>query len=80
MSPKELKAMNRYQTRMGEVQDWEVLAANLRSFARRPGRASTITFLPFHQHLARERMTLIEAFVNGIDELNQFGIGRRRIG
>jgi CHAD domain-containing protein len=74
MTPRQLKAMNAYQTRMGDVQDKDVLCRSVRSFALRPARVPAVSFLPLHQYLARERQAAIESFVKGVDELFAFRV------
>ena len=76
MTRGKLKAMNGYQTRMGEVQDKVVLCKSVRSFALRPARVPAVSFLPIHQYLARERQAAIENFVKGVDELYAFRVQR----
>ena len=73
LSAGQRKAMNAYQTRMGEVQDSEVLGTSLRRFALRPVRTSALSFLPLHQYLARKRQAAIESFTERVDELHEFG-------
>jgi len=67
-----LKAMNGYQTRMGNIQDIEVLIARVNAFARRHGRSAPIQFLRLKEHLMARRKSLIEEFITAADELDSF--------
>jgi len=72
MGKTELKALNAYQTAMGEIQDAEVLLASIRSFAARRGRPTAISFLPVHQALTSLRMARVEAFMKSAHHLMSF--------
>ena len=67
-----LKAMNGYQTRMGNVQDIAVLIASVNAFARRHGRSAPVQFLRLKEHLMARRKSLIEEFITAADELDSF--------
>lgn len=69
------RAMNRYQTALGEIQDLEVLSTNLRAFARRrrpPGRTSLPSFLPVYRWLERRRERVLTGFQSAVNEINRF--------
>ena len=69
---KQLRAMNAYQTRMGDIQDMEVLIGSVNEYALRRGKTSDESFLPVHQELARQRSELITTFVKSADDLYGF--------
>lgn len=69
------KTMNRYQTVLGEIQDVEVLAAGLRSYARRRrvGKAEGGgSLLPVFRMLANRRAELLRQFRQSADDLYRF--------
>jgi CHAD domain-containing protein len=68
----ELKAMNAYQTAMGEIQDAEVLLASIRSFALRRGQPTAISFLPVYQVLTSLRLARVEAFMKSAHDMMSF--------
>jgi CHAD domain-containing protein len=68
----ELKAMNAYQTAMGEIQDAEVLLASIRSFALRRGHPTAISFLPVYQSLTSLRLARVEAFMKSAHTIMSF--------
>jgi len=67
-----LKAMNRYQTRMGDIQDIEVLIGSVNDFARGRSRASPVQFLRLKEHLMNRRKELIAQFIASANELEGF--------
>jgi CHAD domain-containing protein len=67
-----LKAMNRYQVRMGDIQDLEVFSASFRRYLSKVKRVERINFLPFQQELARGHHALVQEFLAGAGELNGF--------
>jgi CHAD domain-containing protein len=69
-----LKAMNTFQTRMGEIQDNEVLRAGVRAFARRQAGPAGMSFVGVLQHLAQRKRTLIASFVAQAGALNDFWV------
>ena len=69
---KMLKAMNRYQTRMGGIQDVEVLIGMINAFARRHSRAAPVQFLRLKVHLMNRRKELIAQFIASANELDGF--------
>lgn len=68
----QFKAMNSYQTCMGEIQDLEVVAAALSG--QPPGRlrAMPASLLPVRQSITQRRTDLVERFVRDADELLTF--------
>jgi CHAD domain-containing protein len=72
VTKEQVKAMNAYQDRMGDVQDIEVLVSNVNAFALRRRRVRTRSLLPVHQELARQRAARIEAFMRSADDLLTF--------
>ena len=67
-----LKAMNAYQVRMGDIQDIDVLIANIRRHARSHPRASQIQFRTLVERLSEKRRELVLEFVTSVDELGLF--------
>jgi CHAD domain-containing protein len=72
IAPSMLKAMDRYQLRMGVIQDLEVFTAAFRRYLSRVRRGMHINLLPFQQELAREHQTRVREFLAGAGELNSF--------
>ena len=68
----QLRAMNAYQTRMGDIQDVEVLIGSINEYALWRGKASEESLLPLHQELARKRNELITTFMKSADDLYGF--------
>jgi CHAD domain-containing protein len=86
----QFKAMNAYQVRMGNIQDVEVLSANVERHAMRRTRASRearrrgaaqrgldASFVPVLQQLTSRRATLVEQFLGSADEL--FGFWKKPV-
>jgi CHAD domain-containing protein len=69
---KQFKAMNAFQTRMGEIQDLGVVSAALMTTPPGRFRMMPASLLPVHQHLTQQRMDRIEQFVRHADELLTF--------
>jgi len=67
-----LKAMNAYQTRMGVIQDNEVLTAALSSYAAKKRRLSVQSLVAAQQHLAQRRAAQVREFLAKMDELESF--------
>lgn len=69
---KQFKAMNSYQTRMGEIQDLEVVGSALTM--NPPGRlqAMPASLLPVHQHITQQRAEMVDRFMRDADELLTF--------
>ena len=66
-SSKQLKAMNAFQGSMGDIQDVEVLLANLQSFARTPDIEGEVTLARALEDLSRRRTVVIETFLVSVD-------------
>ena len=69
------KAMDRYQTRMGEIQDLDVLARDLRLFTRSnrvKTRIPAQSLLPVYRLLARRREELLLEFEQNADGIYSF--------
>jgi len=67
-----LKAMNAFQTRMGEIQDIEVLIGAVGKFAVTRGAAFPGSVLNLQRHLAQRRLSLVNTFMQGADAVTQF--------
>jgi CHAD domain-containing protein len=67
-----LKAMNDFQTSMGEVQDIEVLIGVVGKFAVRRGSAYPASVLNLQRHLAARRLALVNAFIKNADDVAKF--------
>ena len=68
----QLKAMNAYQTFMGDVQDLAVLGAGLNTFVLRRRPASPASYVGVQQELARRQKNAIDLFIATADELYGF--------
>jgi len=66
------RAMDAFQTAMGEIQDLEVLAAGLRRFAQRSAPSATLLFLPLFQFLASIRTARLNTFLRAAEHLEDF--------
>jgi CHAD domain-containing protein len=69
---KMLKAMNRFQIRMGDIQDMDVLIAGLDKYAIKINRKDREQFTPVSNFLINLRNDRVNEFVALIDELYQF--------
>jgi CHAD domain-containing protein len=69
---KQLKAMNAFQGSMGEIQDAEVLLANVQDFARSRGTEGELAFARALEELSRRRLALIETFLGSADTVFTF--------
>jgi len=67
-----LKAMNRYQVMMGEIQDVDVLESMVSIFARRRARSAPVQSLRLKEHLADRRKDLITRFIASAGEFDRF--------
>jgi CHAD domain-containing protein len=63
------KAMDAFQTEMGDIQDLEVLTGNLREFALLRPRGTTSAFLPVFQYLSMLRKKKVDAFLRSADDV-----------
>jgi CHAD domain-containing protein len=69
---KRLKAMNAFQSSMGDIQDAEVLLTHATAFARKRGRESETPLARALEELARRRTMLCESFLKSADTLFTF--------
>jgi CHAD domain-containing protein len=67
-----LKRMNKYQNRMGDVQDIEVLFGTLNAFVFKTRQRADESYLPVYQALTRKRLELIGKWMKRSDELFTF--------
>ena len=67
----QLKAMQAYQTRMGEIQDVEVLLKRAEKFARQ-ANLDDLFFEAFRRNQLRRRARLVRKFLKSADELADF--------
>jgi len=72
LGKEQLKAMDTYQTRMGVIQDAEVLSALVQGFANGRGAAFRRRLAPFRAELRRQKRELIDAYLKASDELYAF--------
>jgi CHAD domain-containing protein len=71
-SSKQLKAMNAFQGSMGDIQDAEVLLANVQSFARTHGLEGEAALARALEELSRRRTVVIESFLASVDTVFTF--------
>jgi CHAD domain-containing protein len=71
LTPGMMKAMNAYQTLLGEVQDAEVMNASIRQQAVR-SRLEALRLLPLQQHWVEEKRRRIENFLLHADDVYGF--------
>jgi CHAD domain-containing protein len=69
---KQLKAMNAFQDSMGDIQDAEVLLADVEAFARSRGIEGELALARALDELARRRTALIETFLGSADTVFTF--------
>jgi CHAD domain-containing protein len=69
---RQLKAMDAFQGRMGDIQDAQVLLTNVIAFARKYGADSEASLAPALEELSHRRTALIEAFMRSADTLYTF--------
>jgi CHAD domain-containing protein len=68
----QLRTMNEFQDRMGEIQDIEVLIGAVGKFAVRRGAAFPASVLNLQRHLAQRRLSLVNTFMKGAEAVTQF--------
>lgn len=66
------RAMDAFQTALGEIQDLEVLAAGLRRFVQRDPRSPALQFLPLFQFLSSVRAAKLSTLLRSVDRLESF--------
>jgi len=71
-SARKVKAMQHYQTRLGAIQDMEVLIAGLNSFTARVGRTNTASLRTLREELSRMKTEMIQQYLQSRDELMTF--------
>ena len=64
-----LKGLNAYQTRMGEIQDLQVVTACVNGYTLNSRYAPTLSLVPVQARLAEMRKQRIDAFLAGADQL-----------
>ena len=67
-----LKAMNRYQVRMGDIQDFDVLARSVTAYAIHRSKLKPEQFRPVKDHLVSRRKNLVQEFIDKADEIAMF--------
>ncbi len=67
-----LKGMNAYQTRMGEIQDSDVLLGTVNALARRQNRLAPLQWLGVKIHLINRRKEQIADFIANAGEFDSF--------
>jgi CHAD domain-containing protein len=67
-----LKAMDAYQTRMGVIQDAEVLEGVVKRFAERQPPAARRKLTSYQTQLRRQKQDLIAAYMQGREEVYSF--------
>lgn len=72
LSKEYLKMMDDYQTRMGSIQDAELLTVLVRNFAARRSLASRRRLAGFRRQLALNKKELTAAYLHSADELYTF--------
>jgi CHAD domain-containing protein len=72
VTKQQLKAMNAYQVRMGDIQDIEVLRASMNAYAATKQGAARRSLVPVQLELDRRHAMLIDAFLQSADELYTF--------
>jgi CHAD domain-containing protein len=72
LDKEQLKAMDTYQTRMGVIQDAEVLSGMVQRFAGSRTAASRRKLAAFQRELRKHKRTLIDAYINASDEIYSF--------
>jgi len=64
-----LKSLNAYQTRMGDIQDMQVITACVNSFTLNSRYAPTLSLVPVQQRLAEMKKQRVDEFLARADEL-----------
>ncbi len=72
LDKEQLKAMDAYQTRMGVIQDAEVLSGVLQRFAQGRTVSSRRKLAVVQRALRKHKRDLVEAYVNASDEIYSF--------
>lgn len=69
---RQLKAMDKFQTRMGEIQDIEVLSATVRRFMMQRRVASRSPLARYYRELQKEKRERTRAFIRDSREINSY--------
>lgn len=69
---RQLKAMDKFQTRMGEIQDIEVLSATVRHFMMQRRVASRSPLARYYRELQKEKRERTRAFIRDSREINSY--------
>lgn len=72
LDKEQLKAMDTYQTRMGVIQDAEVLSGLVQRFAQGRTVAVRRKLAAFQRELQRQKRDLVDAYVNAHNEIYSF--------
>ncbi len=72
VSARQLKAMDRFQTRMGEIQDVEVLSNTIRRFMTRRGASLRSPLARYYRELQAQKQQLIRAFIQSAQEIDSY--------
>jgi CHAD domain-containing protein len=72
VTARQLKAMDRFQTRMGEIQDVEVLSNTIRRFMTRRGASLRSPLARYYRELQGQKQQLIRAFIQSSREINSY--------
>jgi CHAD domain-containing protein len=72
ITKEQMKAMDNYQTRMGNIQDAEVMGAMVRNFAARRPLASRRRLSGFRRQMSLNKKELTAAYMQSADELYTF--------
>ncbi len=74
ITDEKMRAMSRFQLRMGDIQDTDVLIAGLDRYIIRIGKREREQFIPVSNFLINLRNDRVNGFVASIDELYQFWV------
>ena len=77
VTPRRLRQMHDWQTRMGDIQDAEVLLAQMERAVKR-GAVTVTAVKRLHAALAQQLVFLVNRFIASADELEQFQPFRAR--
>lgn len=72
LAKQQLRAMNAYQVRMGDIQDIEVLRASMNAYAATKQGSARRPLVSVQQELDRRHAMVIDAFLQSADELYAF--------
>jgi CHAD domain-containing protein len=72
VTARQLKAMDKFQTRMGEIQDIEVLSATVQRFMTQRGASARSPLARYSRELRAQKQDLIRAFIQSSREINSY--------